>query len=115
MFLPSCTICQPILHVGVILWYSTLNHLLASGIGRACCLAFAKEGARGVIVADLNAEGSKETVAQAKAVATSPDFQAEAVEVDVASEESVKAAVARAVQLFGRIHYAVHSAGVSSS
>ncbi|KAF3761007.1 NAD(P)-binding protein [Cryphonectria parasitica EP155] len=61
----------------------------ASGIGRAFCLAFAKEGARGVIVADLNAEGSKETVAQAKAVATNPDFQ-----------------------LFGRIHYAVHSAGI---
>lgn len=76
-------------------------------------MAFAKEGARGVMVADLNAEGSKETVAQAKVVATNPDFQVEAVEVDVASEQSVKAAVAQTVQVFGRIDYAVHSAGVS--
>lgn len=91
-------------------------HLLtkspASGIGRAICLAFAKEGARGIAVADLNAEGAKETVAQAKAAAINPDFKAEAIEVDVASEESVKAAVAQTVQLFGRIDYAVHSAGV---
>lgn len=65
-----------------------------------------------MVVADLNADGSKETVAQAKAVATNPDFRAEAVEVDVASEESVKAAVTRTVELFGRIDYAIHSAGV---
>lgn len=77
-------------------------------------MSFAKEGARGVVVADLNTDGSKETVAQAKAVATNPNFQAEVVEVDVASEESVKAAVARTVELFGRIDYAIHSAGVSS-
>lgn len=68
-----------------------------------------------MIVADLNADGAKETVAQAKAAATNPDFQAEAIEVDVASEESVKAAVARTVELFGRIDYAIHSAGVRSS
>lgn len=67
-----------------------------------------------MVVADLNAEGAKESVAQAKAVAINPDFQAEAIEVDVASKDSVKAAVAQTVQLFGRIDYAIHSAGVSS-
>ena len=34
-----------------------------SGIGRACALEFAKEGAR-VVVADINAKGAEETVHQ---------------------------------------------------
>lgn len=68
-----------------------------------------------MIVADVNVDGAKETAAQAKAAAINPDFQVEAIEADVASEESVKAAVARTVQTFGRIDYAIHSAGVSSS
>lgn len=68
----------------------------ASGIGRASCLAFAKDGARGLIVADINLEGARETVAQAKTLAKSPDFQADAVQVDVSVEESFKAAVAHA-------------------
>lgn len=66
-----------------------------------------------MVVADINIEGAQQTVAQAQAVATHPDFQAAAVPVDVSIEESVKAAIGHAVQQFGRIDYAVHSAGVS--
>ena len=34
----------------------------ASGIGRASAQAFAREGARGVVVADIDADGGEETV-----------------------------------------------------
>ena len=33
-----------------------------SGIGRASALAFAREGARGVVVADIDPDGGHETV-----------------------------------------------------
>lgn len=90
------------------------THVTASGIGQACCLAFAKEGATGLVVADINLEGAQKTAAQAKAVAVNPDFRVDAVKVDVTAMESVKAAIGHAVNTLGRIDYAVHSAGVSS-
>lgn len=77
-------------------------------------MAFAKEGARGVVVADINLGNAQETAALAKSAAAHPDFRAEAIQVDVSVEESVKSAVAHAVQYLGRIDYAVHSAGVSA-
>ncbi|KAM4060149.1 short chain dehydrogenase [Hirsutella rhossiliensis] len=85
----------------------------ASGIGRACCLAFAKDGARGILVADLNLEGAQQTAAEAKDVATNPKFRAEAIHANVSNEESVKAAIDHAIKSFGRIDYGVHSAGIS--
>ncbi|KAF3018786.1 hypothetical protein E8E14_000563 [Neopestalotiopsis sp. 37M] len=84
----------------------------ASGIGKASCYAFAKEGASGVLVADINIEGAEETVKEIKAVATNPDFRAESIKIDVSLEESVKAAISHAVEKFGRIDYSVHCAGV---
>ncbi|KAK2606764.1 hypothetical protein N8I77_005495 [Diaporthe amygdali] len=84
----------------------------ASGIGRACCLAFAKEGARGLVVADINLEGAEETATEAKAIGINPDFRIEAIRVDVSIEESFKAAIAHATKYLGRIDYAVHSAGI---
>ncbi|KAK7960501.1 hypothetical protein PG988_011715 [Apiospora saccharicola] len=84
----------------------------ASGIGKASCHALAQEGASGVMVADLNLDGARETAAALKSVATHPDFRAEAVQVDVSQEDSVRAAISRMVELFGRIDYSVHSAGV---
>lgn len=91
----------------------SLTHGAASGIGRACCLTFAKDGALGLVVADINLEGAKETAAQAKAAAKNPDFRVDAIEVDVSIEDSVRAAVGHAAKYLGRIDYAVHSAGVS--
>lgn len=86
-----------------------------SGIGKACCLAFAKAGARGLLVADINIEAAKKTADEAKAAAaasTNLELQAEAVYVDIANEDSVQSAVAKMVGLFGRIDYCVHSAVV---
>ncbi|KAH8783247.1 hypothetical protein F5883DRAFT_538165 [Diaporthe sp. PMI_573] len=84
----------------------------ASGIGRATCLGFAKDGAVGLVIADVNLEGAQETAAQAKAVAVNPNFRVDAVHVDVANEDSVKAAIAHASKFLGRIDYGVHSAGI---
>lgn len=84
----------------------------ASGIGKACCLSFAKDGARGVVVADIDIESARETLAETQTVAAHPEFKAEAVHIDVSLEESVRSAIAHATQLFGRIDYAVHSAGI---
>lgn len=64
-------------------------------------------------MADINLEGAQKTVADAKAIAVNPDFQADAVYIDVSVEDSVKKAVANAVNYLGRIDYAVNSAGVS--
>ena len=58
----------------------------ASGIGRALCERFAREGARAVVVADRDADGARRVAG---------DISGLAVEVDVASEEEI----ARLVQI----------------
>ncbi|KAK7909181.1 hypothetical protein PG985_015059 [Apiospora marii] len=83
-----------------------------NGIGKACCHALAQEGASGIMVADINLDGAKETAAALKSVATHPEFRAEAVRMDVSQEDSVQSAISHTVELFGRIDYCVHSAGV---
>ncbi|KAK6948143.1 hypothetical protein Daesc_009907 [Daldinia eschscholtzii] len=81
------------------------------GIGKASCLVLAKEGAKGILVADINLKAAEETVAEATAASTNPSFRAEAIYLDVSDEDSVKKAVARMVESFGRIDYCVHCAG----
>ncbi|KAI1098586.1 NAD(P)-binding protein [Jackrogersella minutella] len=83
-----------------------------SGIGKATCLALAIEGARGVLVADIDLKTAESTVAEAKTVASNPSFQAQAIHIDVTLEESVKNAVEHMVKSFGRIDYCVHCAGI---
>ena len=56
----------------------------ASGIGRAICTVFAKEGAS-VVVADIDESGSLETLSQIQ----SEGGQATTITTDVSSEESV--------------------------
>ncbi|KAK8091636.1 hypothetical protein PG997_001997 [Apiospora hydei] len=84
----------------------------ASGIGKACCHALAQEGASGILVADINLDGAKDTVAAIRAVAVHPEFRAEAIRVDVSQEDSVRDAISHMTGLFGRIDYSVHCAGV---
>ncbi|KAI1424728.1 NAD(P)-binding protein [Xylaria sp. FL1777] len=84
----------------------------ASGIGNACAVSFAKEGAKGVVVADIQLDLAKSLVTELPALAISPDFKAKEVKVDVTSEESVKKAIEEAVSFYGRIDYCVNCAGV---
>ncbi|PYI20859.1 NAD(P)-binding protein [Aspergillus violaceofuscus CBS 115571] len=89
-----------------------LTVAIGSGIGKACALLFAKEGAAGVIVADLDVSAAETVGAQCVPVASNPKFRAEAIQVDITKEDSVKRAVDKAVQAFGRIDYCVNCAGI---
>jgi NAD(P)-dependent dehydrogenase (short-subunit alcohol dehydrogenase family) len=80
----------------------------ASGIGRASVIAFAREGAR-VLAVDRVAEGLEETVAQV----SREGGTALAHVADAGDETSVKAAVARALEVFGAIDAIYANAGIS--
>lgn len=75
----------------------------ASGIGRALCRRFAKEGARGVVVADLDAAGAAQVAAEIGGLG---------VGVDVADEAAVRALVAQAEVRFGPIDLFFSNAGI---
>jgi NAD(P)-dependent dehydrogenase (short-subunit alcohol dehydrogenase family) len=75
-----------------------------SGIGRATARRFAEEGAR-LAVADVRGEAAEETAAELE--------EAIAVELDVASWESVEAGLRAAEQAFGGLDVVVNNAGVT--
>src|SRR2546423_5067092 len=81
----------------------------ASGIGRACALRFAEEGAS-VVVADLESSraGGEETVRMISDVGGRAEFFA----CDVASSTDNEALVARVVESFGRLDFAHNNAGI---
>ena len=79
----------------------------AAGIGRAMARRFADEGARGVVVADLDGAGAQE-------VANAIGDRALGVATDVADEAQVADLVARAQDAFGPIDLFCANAGVAS-
>ena len=81
-----------------------------TGIGRATARAMAAEGAK-VVVAELNAEAGEQT-AQIIAQAGGDCI---AVKTDVTSEESMKAAIDRAVAHYGALHILHNNAGGSTN
>ncbi len=80
----------------------------ASGIGRACALRFAEEGAH-VVVADLNEARGFETVAAVKASGRRSFF----VRTDTSREADCEALAEAAVGEFGQIDILVAAAGIS--
>ncbi|MCC6728557.1 MAG: SDR family oxidoreductase [Chthonomonadales bacterium] len=76
----------------------------ASGIGAAICRAFAAQGAR-VVVADIDEAG-------ARRLAESLGASAIAARADVTSPADVEAALAAAVERFGRLDVLVNNAGI---
>lgn len=95
----------------------------ARGLGNAIAVAFAKEGARGVVIVDIQAEileeGKKAVEAYGTKVGPSWKFegcwksntdgysrQCLAIQADVTKEADVQKAVDAAVAEFGRIDYA---------
>jgi NAD(P)-dependent dehydrogenase (short-subunit alcohol dehydrogenase family) len=77
------------------------------GIGRATALAFGREGAS-VVVADVGAEGNRETAR----LIEEAGGQALAVACDVTDAGAVRAALGAAVDRFGRLDIAFNNAGI---
>jgi len=75
----------------------------ANGIGRALCRAFAAEGARAVVVADIDAPGAQEVAGE---------ISGGAVKADVSQEADVKRLVERATEQFGRVDIFCSNAGI---
>jgi NAD(P)-dependent dehydrogenase (short-subunit alcohol dehydrogenase family) len=84
-----------------------------NGIGRATVLRFLAEGARGVVVADLNPETGPETVALAKQAGHGD--RARFVRTNVADEAQVQAAIETAHTVFGRLDCVFNNAGVAGA
>ena len=79
----------------------------ASGIGRACAVAFAREGAK-VVVADRNEDGGKGTVSTIAAEGHECWF----AQVDVAKEDDVKRMISNTIERWGEINILFNNAGV---
>ena len=77
----------------------------ASGIGRAACLIFAREGAS-VLVTDIDAVGGAETVDLIRDAGGVGEF----IALDVADGAQIEAAVDYAVSVFGRFDGAFNNA-----
>jgi NAD(P)-dependent dehydrogenase (short-subunit alcohol dehydrogenase family) len=78
-----------------------------SGIGRACALTFAREGAR-VVIADINVAGARETLAEIEAAGGT----GLAVETDVANPHAVQKLVAATLQAFQQVHVLLNNAAI---
>ncbi|PQE34037.1 Short-chain dehydrogenase reductase SDR protein [Rutstroemia sp. NJR-2017a WRK4] len=83
-----------------------------SGIGRDTAIAFAIEGAAGVLFADIDENTATEAANESRNLAQNPSYQAYSIKVDVSDEASVVSMVNFAVEKFGKIDYCVNSAGV---
>src|SRR5690606_29216755 len=79
----------------------------ASGIGRACALEFAKEGAN-VVVADINLSKAKETVKRIKAAGGS----AAACQTDVSEPDSVRHLIETSLKKFKSIYTLINNAAI---
>src|SRR5688500_20225885 len=78
----------------------------ASGIGRALAHRFAEEGAKGVVVADLDGEGAERVAAEIGA-------QALGIRADVGSESDNTALIDAAEERFGPVDLFAANAGIT--
>jgi NAD(P)-dependent dehydrogenase (short-subunit alcohol dehydrogenase family) len=76
----------------------------ADGIGRALCRRFAAEGARAVVVADINAEGAAQ-VAQ--------EIGGLALPTDVSLEADIRRLVEQTINVYGQIDLFCSNAGIA--
>lgn len=79
-----------------------------SGIGRACALAFAREGAH-VVASDIAPEGGNETINLIKQAGGEATF----IRCDVAQPQEIEALIHNTVETYGRLDCAVNNAGIA--
>ncbi len=75
-----------------------------NGIGRALCRRFAAEGAKAVVVADVNGDGARQVAAEIRGTA---------IEADVSREADVARLVAQTIAQHGRIDLFCSNAGIA--
>jgi 3-oxoacyl-[acyl-carrier protein] reductase len=80
----------------------------SQGIGRACAIALAQDGAS-VALAARNEEKLKQVVDEISATGG----KAQAFRMDVGSEDEVKVAIKKAIDSFGKVDILVNNAGVT--
>lgn len=80
----------------------------SSGIGRASALAFAREGAKVVVNANMNIEGGEETVRLIKETGGEAIF----VKADASKVAEVDTMIQKTVKAYGRLDCAFNNAGV---
>jgi NAD(P)-dependent dehydrogenase (short-subunit alcohol dehydrogenase family) len=79
----------------------------ASGIGRACALFYAREGAK-VTVSDIDQPGGEESVCLIRDQGGDGFF----AKADVSNPTEIKAMVRRTVETYGRLDFACNNAGI---
>jgi NAD(P)-dependent dehydrogenase (short-subunit alcohol dehydrogenase family) len=85
----------------------------ANGIGRALCLRFAKEGAKAVIISDIDTKGARELAGLITSQSNlSQKTQAEAIPANVGKESDVKKLVDAVTTRFGQVDIFCSNAGV---
>ena len=82
----------------------------SSGIGRASCLLFAKQGAK-VVVVDINDQGGAETVAMIQ----ESGYDAIYVQADVSNASECENMIAYAEQHYGKLDILFNNAGIMHS
>ena len=80
----------------------------ASGIGRATAVEMARQGAGGVVVADIDAEGGEETADLARAEGTNAAF----VRTDASEPAQIRELIAKIDGLFGGLDVLHNNVGV---
>ena len=88
----------------------------ASGIGRECAKGFAREGAAGIALLDLNLEALQAVKKEIESDITSKQpkpCRLEIYQLDVSNEEQATSTVQSIAQAFGRIDYVVNAAGIA--
>src|SRR5262245_20552334 len=78
----------------------------ANGIGEALCRRFAAEGAKGIVVADLDAEGAARVAEAVGGVGG---------KTDVGVESEIRELVAQAINHYGRIDLFCSNAGITGA
>ncbi|KAK5723448.1 hypothetical protein LTR15_005146 [Elasticomyces elasticus] len=82
----------------------------ARGLGNAIAVSFARDGAKGVALVDIQDEA---TFKEGKEAVEKYGTKVICITADVTDESQVERAVAEAVKEFGRIDYAANFAGIS--
>ena len=88
----------------------------ASGIGRACALAFAQEGSSGLALLDVNRESLEAVKAEVEAVQPRVNGKSSRIyiyPVDVTNEAQIIDTISHAAQALGRLDYVVNAAGIA--